>query len=192
MKPTTMRPSATQALLLSMCFAMLICWGDTVTKDDYGIASLYVVAVIFTRWFGNGLTATAIIVWVVAAEVYTNAYIGAYTYSFTQGRGWAVALWGMTLHAVAFTAVTLTIRWIRDLVTREQEANRLLVNALREVHELESLLPICSYCKKIRDDAGNWQRIESYIADRTGASFTHGCCPECKDEVLADFRKSKS
>ena len=63
---------------------------------------------------------------------------------------------------------------------------------MREVHELESLLPICSYCKKIRDDAGNWQRLENYIADRTGASFTHGCCPECKHEVMADFQRHKS
>lgn len=171
---------------------MLICWGDSATKDDYGLASLYVVPVILARWFGTTSTGVVIISWVVIAEVYTNAYIGAYTWSFTQGRGWAVVLWGIALHTLAFTAVAFTIRWIQGLLAKEKAANEALVRAMREVHELESLLPICSYCKKIRDDAGNWQRLENYIADRTGASFTHGCCPECKDDVLADFRRSKS
>ena len=49
----------------------------------------------------------------------------------------------------------------------------------QRVQNLEGLLPICSYCKKIRDEQGQWQRVESYIELRSGAQFSHGICPEC-------------
>lgn len=53
-----------------------------------------------------------------------------------------------------------------------------------EVQQLESFLPICGYCKKVRDDKNYWQKIEQYINQRTGTTFSHGVCPECYDRVL--------
>lgn len=58
-------------------------------------------------------------------------------------------------------------------------ANRELTQALSEVELLRGILPICAYCKKIRDDQDYWQSVENYIGNRTGAQFSHGCCPEC-------------
>jgi hypothetical protein len=46
------------------------------------------------------------------------------------------------------------------------------------VQLLDGLLPICAWCKKIRDDKGYWNHLESYIAGRSGAEFTHGICPD--------------
>jgi two-component system, response regulator PdtaR len=57
-----------------------------------------------------------------------------------------------------------------------------LQQALAEVKKLEGLLPICSYCKKIRDAGGNWQRVEQYISDHSPVQFTHSICPECLRE----------
>lgn len=54
-----------------------------------------------------------------------------------------------------------------------------LEQALAQVHQLKQLLPICMFCKKIRDDNDYWQQIETYIHERTGADFSHGICPEC-------------
>jgi sigma-B regulation protein RsbU (phosphoserine phosphatase) len=53
-----------------------------------------------------------------------------------------------------------------------------------EVRQLESFLPICGYCKKIRDDQNYWQQIEKYIGTRTGTNFSHGVCPDCMEKVL--------
>lgn len=53
-----------------------------------------------------------------------------------------------------------------------------------EVRKLESFLPICGYCKKIRDDQNYWQQIEKYIGTRTGTNFSHGVCPDCIENVL--------
>ncbi len=65
---------------------------------------------------------------------------------------------------------------------REEELGRLnaeLREASEKVRVLKGLLPICSYCKRIRDDNGNWEQIEWYIKTRSQAEFSHGICPEC-------------
>lgn len=56
---------------------------------------------------------------------------------------------------------------------------RELEDALSRVKKLQGLLPICSYCKKIRNDRNYWQQVEGYISDHTEAQFSHGICPEC-------------
>jgi GAF domain-containing protein len=64
----------------------------------------------------------------------------------------------------------------------EEERGRLieqLQESLAKVRTLSGLLPICANCKKIRDDKGYWNQIETYIRDRSEAEFTHGICPEC-------------
>ncbi|MBC8011372.1 MAG: hypothetical protein H7067_14910, partial [Burkholderiales bacterium] len=52
------------------------------------------------------------------------------------------------------------------------------------VRQLEQFLPICGYCKKIRDDSNYWQQIESYINARTGTDFSHSICPDCYANVV--------
>lgn len=57
-----------------------------------------------------------------------------------------------------------------------------LKSALDEIKTLSGLLPICSHCKKIRDDSGYWLGVEHYIAARSDAQFSHGICPDCMRE----------
>jgi len=60
---------------------------------------------------------------------------------------------------------------------------RNLEAALKDVKKLSGLLPICSNCKKIREDNGYWSQIEAYIRDHSEADFSHGICPGCSDEL---------
>ena len=85
-----------------------------------------------------------------------------------------------------------------DIVIRLRVAERLL-QLTTKVNQLEGLLPICSYCKKIRDDQQEWRPVEQYINERSEASFSHGVCPDCyekhiKPELrsLADRRSAAS
>jgi sigma-B regulation protein RsbU (phosphoserine phosphatase) len=55
-----------------------------------------------------------------------------------------------------------------------------LEHALAHVTQLQGLLPICMYCKKIRNDQNYWTRVETYLADHAGTRFSHGICPECR------------
>jgi hypothetical protein len=57
----------------------------------------------------------------------------------------------------------------------------------KQVQFLEGLLPICSYCKKIRDQSDEWQPMEKYIMERSEAKFTHGICPECLQKHFGDI-----
>jgi len=68
-----------------------------------------------------------------------------------------------------------------------QEKHRLEL-ALKEIKTLSGLIPICSGCKKIRNDDGYWEQVEIYIRNNSGAEFTHGICPECVKKLYPEFK----
>jgi len=72
---------------------------------------------------------------------------------------------------------------LTELWTRLRVAERIL-RYTTQVRQLEEMLPICSYCKKIRDDQNYWQQLEGYISDRTGSDFSHSVCPDCYQRVV--------
>ena len=76
-----------------------------------------------------------------------------------------------------------------ELAARLRVCERIL-GLKQHVSRLEGLLPICSYCKKIRDDAENWTNVENYVATRSDAAFTHSICPHCyQTKVEAELEK---
>jgi PAS domain S-box-containing protein len=89
------------------------------------------------------------------------------------------------------------IEYCIDISERKQatvEREKLIVDlqkALDDVKTLQGLLPICAGCKKIRDDNGYWNTIESYLGEHTDAEFTHGLCPDCVTRLYPDFANSK-
>jgi DNA-binding response OmpR family regulator len=62
-----------------------------------------------------------------------------------------------------------------------------LQRAMAKVRQLEGFISICSYCKRIRSDAQQWEQMEQYISDHSHAQFSHGICPQCFEKVRADF-----
>ena len=72
------------------------------------------------------------------------------------------------------------IRVLEDTVGR-------LESALAEVKTLRGILPICSFCKKIRDDQGYWNQVDVYIKNRSDADFSHSICPDCLKKHYPEF-----
>lgn len=71
----------------------------------------------------------------------------------------------------------------------EEEKTRLvdeLKDALSRIRKLEGIIPICSFCKRIRDDEGSWQPVDVYIRQHSDTHFTHGFCPECRAKHYPD------
>jgi hypothetical protein len=62
-----------------------------------------------------------------------------------------------------------------------------LKEALNKISTLRGLLPICAACKKIRDDKGYWNQIETYIMEHSDADFSHGICPDCAKELYGEY-----
>jgi PAS domain S-box-containing protein len=86
---------------------------------------------------------------------------------------------------------------IRDITQRKKagrEREQLisqLQEALANVRQLSGMLPICSVCKKIRDDQGYWQQLESFIRDKSDVEFSHSMCPECEKKFYAHLEQSE-
>ena len=72
------------------------------------------------------------------------------------------------------------LRLQAELAARVKE----LELALANVKLLQGLLPICCYCKRIRNDQNYWQQVDTYVAEHSEAQFTHGICPECRDKIV--------
>jgi len=84
----------------------------------------------------------------------------------------------------------IVIKDITEVKEAEEQREKLideLQSALVQVKLLSGLLPICSSCKKIRDDKGYWNQIEGYIRDHSEAEFTHSICPECAKRLYPEF-----
>jgi phosphoserine phosphatase RsbU/P len=75
---------------------------------------------------------------------------------------------------------------VRVLELQNNLADRVreLETVLKQVKQLRGLLPICMYCKRIRNDEDYWQQVETYISDHSEAEFSHGICPECYAKIL--------
>ncbi len=93
--------------------------------------------------------------------------------------------------------VVQMIEYCVDISERKQAAKERealitdLQKALNEVKALSGLLPICSSCKKIRDDRGYWSNVETYISEHSGAEFSHGICPDCMERLYPEFVKKR-
>ena len=96
--------------------------------------------------------------------------------------------WNALTRYVAFALVAvLTSSHTKTLLEQERELTARLTRALAEVKELQGLLPLCAACKKIRNDQGAWEAMETYIATHSRAEFTHSLCPECAHRLYPDI-----
>ena len=82
----------------------------------------------------------------------------------------------------------------RVLSIQQSLADRVrdLTEAIAQIKSLRGLLPICAYCKKIREGQDYWRQVESYLAEHTEATFTHGICPDCFSRVMNENAKSNT
>ena len=79
----------------------------------------------------------------------------------------------------------------REAIMMRLRVAERIIEFATQIRQLKELIPICMYCKKVRDDANFWQGVESYISEQTGSNFSHGICPECFEKHVK-FRRSES
>jgi PAS domain S-box-containing protein len=99
----------------------------------------------------------------------------------------------VSLTKTVYRGETVSLAYFRDITERkrtEEEREKLihqLQDALANIKTLRGLLPICASCKKVRDDKGYWNQIESFVRDHSEAEFSHGICPDCMNKLYPDF-----
>ncbi|MBI4683644.1 MAG: CHASE domain-containing protein [Nitrospirae bacterium] len=80
---------------------------------------------------------------------------------------------------------------LKKSLTESEKLTSELQDALARIKTLRGFVPICSYCKKIRNDKNYWEHLETYITERSEAEFTHSICPECAKKAMAEFSQMK-
>lgn len=152
--------------------------GNVLTPFGLGFSAFYVIPVLIATWAAGmhwGL-----------AFAFLSAFIW-YGVDWASGHSFpseVYRLWDAFNHLVAYSMVAAVAGKLRQAYLREQTLREDLEISLRNVHELEGLLPMCAWCKKIRNDEGYWQEVEAYLKPRTKASFTHGICPTCSEKMM--------
>lgn len=98
-----------------------------------------------------------------------------------------------TLTALAVALLWFSYRRWRELRAALAERERLVAelrDALVQITALRGLLPVCAWCRKVRDDAGYWSELEAYVEARSHAQFTHDVCPECEARLVEGLPRS--
>ena len=151
----------------SLVLAAFVTFLDYLVGPAIEFPALFIVPIAYGAWYGGRLWAIPLCA-MPFAHILTLELRGA-----TDGMYEAVI--SATVRAVMLVPIAW---WIASVASSQRELTR-------EVAMLEGLLPICSYCKRIRDDGGDWQMLEKYIQERSAATFTHGVCETCLNEQLA-------
>jgi K+-sensing histidine kinase KdpD len=166
------------AAFLWVAWTIFLAWLDIQTGFQLKLGPFYLLPVLLMTWVGG--MAQGLVAAVLAATIWRGIDL--------VFRPASMPVWILTfdalIHLLSFAAVSLFVSWARSLVMRERKLVHDLSDFLANVRELEGLLPMCAWCKKVRDDKGYWQQIETYISQHTKADWTHGICPECQAKFM--------
>jgi len=102
-------------------------------------------------------------------------------------RGYREHIGGLIGQARRLGVSGAEFEMIADLMDRQWTVAQELARRMAEIRELRTLVPICSYCKNVRNDKGYWERVEKYVEDRYPAEFSHGICPDCVRKHFPEF-----
>ena len=135
----------------------------------------------------------ASIIVTITSELAFTFYSHAYGFSNLIGHYFKIVSFYLIYKAIIETGLVKPYDLLFRNLKQSEEDLRYerdnLQKALAKVKILRGLLPICSNCKKIRDDKGYWNQIEAYIRDHSEADFSHGICPECAKKLYPEFYK---
>ena len=167
--------------IVAVCVAvsLAIDWLDYVTGEKYEFFIFYFAPIGVAAWHagrGAGLFMAA----VSAAAWSESDFLSHALYSP------AVGLWDTLMRLTAFVILALVIAAIRDELREQRRLNAELAGAMAEIKQLKGILPMCTFCRKIRDGQNQWVPFERYIAQHTEAQVSHGMCPACYKKHYGD------
>ena len=125
----------------------------------------------------------AVRAWGLPAQSETSLATDVLVFALTNAIGVAM-VWR---RAQLQRSVSESWRREHEAVDRERVARLEAERALEELHTLRGIIPICSHCRQVRTDAGEWQQIEQYVHEHSAAQFSHGICPACARKRYADY-----
>ena len=141
-------------------------WIDYLTSRDGQFPVVYVLPVILAAWYSGKWPAVGLAIAVPVVRLLVLVM------PVRAPEDMASLVLATALRGVVIIFLAL---WFARLAEFERDLQR-------QVKVLEGLLPICAFCKNIRDESGEWERLEKYISRRSHAQFSHGVCPTCAEK----------
>jgi K+-sensing histidine kinase KdpD len=172
--------------LLGILATLSVALLDYVTGAEPNVTLFYLAPLALASWRlskGEAILASAI---TSLASVVVNYVI------LRPSEGLWIPFWNSIVLFGIFLLVVLTLSSLRKSFLEQRRLISELQDALANVKTLSGLLPICSWCKKVRDDKGYWQAVEAYVSMHSEAEFSHGICPDCITRVSRDYTRSRS
>jgi hypothetical protein len=160
---------------LSFAGVLGLGWLDWVSGFQMNFFAFYFLPVAWLAWAVGAAPAYAAailsgLVWFVVDQhsgfPYTNEFFG---------------FWNAGMRLISFLIIAFAVSRIRSLLDK----SRMIA------HRLTGLLPICAWCKKVRNDEGYWEQVEQYFQEHAEARFTHGVCEECKQRIQHGLSEEK-
>ena len=177
-RPIEALATMTKSRILALCLLTLLVvgFGDYLTGVEVNFTLFYFIPISILAWTVSMRvamlsSAACVLVWAVVD------YFGR-----PQPRLWQSS-WNIGFQFGIFLTLTYVLSKISRAVEEQNRLNRELQAALAEVKMLSGLLPMCAWCRRIRDDNGDWVQLEWYIVSHSGANFTHGICPSCVEKA---------
>lgn len=140
------------------------------------------VRLIVSDWMMPGMDGLALCGKVRARSQTLYTYFILLTANHTNPENYALA-------AAAGVDDFLTKPIDREAIRMRLGVAERILKYTTEIRQLQELIPICAYCRKVRDEHDYWERVETYIQKETGSRFSHGACPECCEKELERFRE---
>jgi hypothetical protein len=169
------------ALLVALALGLLINLAvgglDYLTGTEIGFSVFYLIPISLVAWTAGRNAGLFMSVVAIGTAVGTDYLAGKV---FGQ---LFVETWNALIRLASFFIVAFLVARLRADIDERNKLIAELQEALENVKTLGGLLPICAWCKNIRDDQGYWKKVETYIAEHSTAEFTHGICPECAKKL---------
>jgi hypothetical protein len=100
-----------------------------------------------------------------------------------------IPMWNVLMRVGFFLIVVILLAQLKRSYEEQRCMAHELQASLAKVNLLSGLIPICAWCKQVRNDQGYWQHVEAYIAEHSDATFTHSICQDCQDKELQALRQ---
>ena len=177
------RPLLLKYLVAASCLVLWasLAWLDLTLGLKVRFGPFYAVPVLLAAWYLG--RAWALLSSLVSSVMWHALQVAVlHRYPVLAFQHWDH--WDLLSGTLAFLAIAFAASWSRSLFDREQLLNQELQRANDQVKTLEGMLPICAWCRKVRDDQGLWEKIEDYLARHSNTTWTHGICPDCAKRFL--------
>ena len=179
---TQNKSSEKNILMLTITLLVVVFITDTMLPLGVAGGVPYIMAILISLWYEKKKFT------IIIAMVATFLTITGFFSSPAGGELWKV----FTNRALALFAIwTVTVLSLqrKKILEEKEEAVKHREEAVSDLKILQGYIPICSSCKKIRDEDGIWNQMEIYISNNSEAAFSHGVCPDCVEILYPNYKK---